>query len=88
MNYWSLVVAGLAVSTLARAQAPVDGKIDAKLLLGDFRIARSALEEGHSGIYRYTPKADLDAAFDGAAKQISGPMSPDQVRAHRRESAA
>jgi hypothetical protein len=76
MNHWSLLVAGVAISTLARAQAPVDGKIDPKLLLEDFRISRAALEEGHSGIYRYTPKAELDAAFDGAAKQISGPMSP------------
>ena len=42
----------------------------------DFRIARSALETGHAGIYRYTPKPELDKDFDAIAKQITQPMTP------------
>src|SRR5258706_4830703 len=36
------------------AQPALPPKLEPKLLLEDFRIARAALEEGHSGIYRYT----------------------------------
>ena len=76
MNCSRLAVAGLAIATLASGQEPVAAKIEPKLLQEDFRIARSALEAGHSGIYRYTPKAELDRAFDTAAKQIAAPMTP------------
>ena len=43
-------------------------------LLEDFQIARRALEEGHSGIYRYTPKARLDQIFNQAARSLNHPM--------------
>ncbi len=43
-------------------------------LLEDFKILRASLEEGHSGIYRYTPKAELDRVFDKAAAEINRPM--------------
>lgn len=76
MKRWSLVVAGIALSALARAQDPSSARIEPKLLQEDFRIARAALEEGHSGIYRYTPKPELDLAFDAAAGAVRQPMSP------------
>ncbi|HMF11550.1 MAG TPA: S41 family peptidase [Gemmataceae bacterium] len=41
----------------------------------DFRIARQALEEGHPGIYRYTPKKELDRLFDQAEKSLTKPMT-------------
>ncbi|MGA9768216.1 MAG: S41 family peptidase [Blastocatellia bacterium] len=41
----------------------------------DFQIARRALEEGHSGIYRYTSKAELNRAFDQAAKSLDHSMN-------------
>ena len=44
-------------------------------LVEDFQIARHALEEGHSGIYRYTSKAVLDRAFDRAAKALDRSMN-------------
>ena len=44
-------------------------------LVVDFRLARQALEEGHSGIYRYTPKVELDALFDSAEKSLITPMN-------------
>jgi hypothetical protein len=44
-------------------------------LVADFRILRSALEEGHSGINRYTPKRELDLIFDRAEKSLDHPMT-------------
>ncbi len=44
-------------------------------LLADFRIARQALEEGHSGLYRYTSKAELDRILDRAEQSLTRPMS-------------
>jgi hypothetical protein len=41
----------------------------------DFRILRAALEEGHPGIYRYTPKKELDPRFDQAEKALDRPMN-------------
>lgn len=44
-------------------------------LVADFRIARQALEEGHSGIYRYTDKTQLDRVFDRAQHTLIKPMT-------------
>src|ERR1051325_537328 len=41
----------------------------------DFQVARRALEEGHGGIYRYTPKPQLDRTFDAAARSLDRPMN-------------
>jgi hypothetical protein len=69
------LVAGVALAALVSAQTRPAPKIEPKLLAEDFRIFRMALEEGHSGIYRYTPKAQMDGVFEAAAKQIDHPMS-------------
>jgi hypothetical protein len=57
----------------ARAAGPIT--YAAAQLVEDFRILRSALEEGHSGIYGYTPKAELDLIFDRAEKALNRPMT-------------
>jgi hypothetical protein len=57
------------------SDSPAAEKFDAEKLLADFRIARQALEEGHSGIYRYTSKKELDRLFDQAEKSLTKPMS-------------
>lgn len=49
-------------------------KFTPEQLREDFQIARRALEEGHSGIYRYTPKPQLDRIFDSAAQALDHPM--------------
>jgi hypothetical protein len=49
--------------------------VDSKQLVEDLRILRKALEEGHSGIYRYTPKAELDGLFDETEKALNRPMT-------------
>jgi len=41
----------------------------------DFQVLREAIEEGHPGIYRFTPKSELDHVFDRAAKQLNRPMT-------------
>jgi hypothetical protein len=50
-------------------------KFEPDQLVADFRIARQALEEGHSGIYRYTSKEDLDRLFNQAEKALAKPIS-------------
>jgi hypothetical protein len=66
----------------AGSEAPTGQAADAtgetlepEKLRADFRIARQALEEGHSGIYRYTSKQELDRVFDQAEKSLTKPMS-------------
>jgi hypothetical protein len=41
----------------------------------DFRIFRNALEEGHAGLYRYTPKEELDAHFASIGKELDRPLT-------------
>ncbi|MBI3410008.1 MAG: hypothetical protein HY040_16835 [Planctomycetes bacterium] len=75
--------AGFIATNLALAQstntkpgggAEAPPKFTPEQLREDLKIARDALEEGHSGIYRYTKKADLDRIFDEAAKTLDRPM--------------
>ncbi|HWO00709.1 MAG TPA: S41 family peptidase [Blastocatellia bacterium] len=70
------IVFALAFSllTVAQSSQPVPQKFERDKLVEDFQIARQALEEGHSGIYRYTNKAELDRVFDAALKSIDRPM--------------
>jgi len=58
---------GFWVSPRSRARQQ---KFEPKQLQEDFRIMRSALEEGHSGIYRYTKKDELDKIFDAAQRKL------------------
>jgi len=54
----------------ARAPAGAPDPVPPEKLREDFRILRGALEEGHPGIYRYTPKQMLDRRFDQAEKAL------------------
>lgn len=66
------IVPALWVTGAARAQT---GKVfEPKQLQEDFQIARHSLEEGQSGLYRYTRKADLDRVFDEAERSLDHPM--------------
>ena len=49
-------------------------KLTKQQLAEDFQIARRALEEGHSGIYRYTSKTEMDRIFDAAGRSLDRPM--------------
>lgn len=65
-----LLLAVCCGSALLRAQT-----IAPPQLREDLRILKSALEEGHPGIYRYTPKPDVDRAFTAAADRLNRPMT-------------
>ena len=41
----------------------------------DFDVLRRAVEEAHGGLYRFTPKADLDRVFASARAELSQPMT-------------
>src|SRR5581483_4505430 len=79
----AIVLAVLALWLAAAAQSvPPVNQVSAALpkftpeqLREDFQIARRALEEGHSGIYRYTPKPQLDRTFDAAWSALDHPMN-------------
>src|SRR5262249_44147230 len=59
----------------AQPAEPFDQKLEPEKLVADFRMARGALEEGHSGIYRSTSKEELDRIFDEAQKSLDKPLS-------------
>jgi hypothetical protein len=44
-------------------------------LQDDFVVFREALEEGHGGLYRYTPKEQLDRQFDSIYKNLNQPLN-------------
>jgi hypothetical protein len=58
----------------ARADELSSHKFPPEKLVEDFRLVRKALEEAHSGVYRYTPRAEMDRIFDKAEKSLDRPM--------------
>lgn len=51
------------------------GPIAPEALQADFRVLREALTELHPSLYRYTPKATLDSAFDQVYRQLQVPLT-------------
>lgn len=52
-----------------------DSLFQAQQLKDDLLILRQSLEEGHPGLYRYTPKDELDKRFDEIDRRLDHPMS-------------
>jgi len=50
-------------------------KYSVEQLKQDFAIFRNALEDGHAGLYRYTPKQELDKQFDDISKNLGQPLT-------------
>ena len=50
-------------------------KLAAKQLKDDFVLLRNALEEGHGGLYRYTPKEELDQQFENIFRNVDQPLT-------------
>ncbi len=50
-------------------------KFTVKELKDDFCLLRTALEEGHGGLYRYTPKPELDQQFETVLDKLSQPLT-------------
>lgn len=63
-----LCFVALMVSAIAQTMEP-------PALREDLNVLRSALEEGHPGIYRYTPKPELDGTFEKTAAGLNRPMT-------------
>jgi Peptidase family S41 len=64
----------VASSTCAQSDLTALPKFDKDKLAADFNVFRHSLEEGHSGIYRYTKKPDMDRIFDAAEKSLNHSM--------------
>jgi hypothetical protein len=62
------------MTRLPTATPPASGPLPPAQAREDFAILRGALEEGHPGIYRYTPKAEMDRIFDQAARSLGDPQ--------------
>jgi hypothetical protein len=65
----------------AAALAPAD-------MQADFDLMRQALEEAHTGLYRHSPKAEMDRAFEEQRARLSRPMTKWQYFAVLSESLA
>jgi Peptidase family S41 len=73
------VVAGLLLGMILLGQIALGQSVTKPLysvvdLKSDFNIFRSALEEGHPGIYRYNSKGTMNSIFDAAEISITRPM--------------
>ncbi len=49
-------------------------------LRADYTLLRRALEEGHPGLYWYTPRAKMNAAFDTSATQLDHALTEEEFR--------
>ena len=76
---WRVVAAAILVSALARPATGQDAdappRLTSRELREDWRILRAALEEGHGGLYRITPRAEMDGHFDRAGAQLDSGMT-------------
>lgn len=66
------LVAARALAFAPPAEAPRFGPDQ---LRADFTIARHAFEEAHPGLYRFTPKPEMDRVFVAAERRLDRPMS-------------
>ncbi len=67
-------IACALVLTAALAAAP-QADLSPAQMRDDFDVLRRAVEEAHGGLYRFTPKADLDRYFADARAKLATPMS-------------
>jgi hypothetical protein len=80
---FAIILGWIAIAILAcmyvdgspQLVVPPSGKLNRVQLQQDFAILRKSLEEGHAGLYRYTSKEDMDAAFETAMATIDRDMT-------------
>ncbi len=73
--FFLLSIQPLLSQTAASGAFNPEKKYETDLLKEDFRIFRLALEEGHAGLYRYTPKKEIDGQFDAIEKNLIQPLT-------------
>jgi len=66
----------LALLLVAPLDATQSSTLQPAQLQQDFDVLRRALEEAHGGLYRYTPKAELDRSFAAFRARLDRPMAP------------
>jgi C-terminal processing protease CtpA/Prc len=74
----SLLVPTLGVSSRKLAQAqisPTTSTLSPAQAQQDFDLMRKALEEAHTGLYRYATKAEMDRAFEAGRAKLSRTMT-------------
>ena len=72
-----IVLLTVPSSLVSQDSAPYDPdrQFAVEQLREDFALLRSALEEAHAGLYRYSDRASIDHMFDDAAARIQEPMT-------------
>lgn len=63
------------ITRTATAVPSVSETMPAAQTQADFDLMRKALEEAHSGLYRYSSKTQMDRAFDAQRAKLNRPMS-------------
>src|ERR1700722_356905 len=73
---WQALPAVAAVPVdVTNTRTPNDDILSRAETLRDFDFMRASLEEGHTGLYRYTPKVEMDAVFDAQKALLTHPMT-------------
>src|SRR6266550_857091 len=70
----SAVVSESRISSAADAMPPAQTQ-------ADFDLMRKALEEAHSGLYRYGSKAEMDRTFAAERSKLNRPLSKSEFMA-------
>lgn len=73
MNFSASIISIMLLASLINAQPALAQaeRFTPKQLQEDFAIAQHALEEAHSGIYRYSPKTVIDRSFANAKSELN-----------------
>ncbi|HXI92466.1 MAG TPA: S41 family peptidase [Blastocatellia bacterium] len=67
---------GLQVLVASKASNPIPAEaLPPAQTQADFDLMRKALEEAHSGLYRYSSKAEMDRAFDAERAKLNRPLT-------------
>jgi C-terminal processing protease CtpA/Prc len=59
----------------ATQSSSATGNLTAAEAQADFDLMRKALEEAHSGLYRFSTKAEMDRAFDAQRAKLNRPVT-------------
>lgn len=70
----SFAISALRVSSTSEALQPAQTQ-------ADFDLMRKALEEAHSGLYRYASKVEMDRTFNEERSKLSRPLSKSEFMA-------
>jgi len=64
----SALTSGILIPAVGEALPPAQTQ-------ADFDLMRKALEEAHSGLYRYSSKAEIDGTFDAERAKLNRPLT-------------